>query len=64
MIGETALKHVVQYQAPNSSIYGLTAMSRFVIVRNVPQNFDIKEFFCKFKIQKDTKSNKENMWQH
>eukprot|EP00111_Clytia_hemisphaerica_P024372 TCONS_00071911-protein len=59
MIDETAIKPVVQYHAPNTSIYGFSAMPRFVIGRNVCQNLDIKASLIGLNIQKDTKSNKE-----
>lgn len=58
MIDETALKPSVQYNIEDNCLYGFSAMPRFVVLRNVDENFNVNEFFNELSIQHDTKTNK------
>ena len=57
MIEETALKPSVQYNIEDHRLYGFSAMPRFVVLRNVDEDFNVSEFFNELSIQHDTKTN-------
>ena len=53
MVDETAAKIVVQCNFKNRKLNGFSMMPRFVLVRDIEKNFDIKEYFEGIKIQFD-----------
>lgn len=58
MIDETATKIVVEFNPYDMQLYGMTAMPRWVLVRNISEEFDINEFFGDMSVQFDRKSRK------
>ena len=58
MVDETVLKPSVQYNIENHCLYGFSAMPRFVVLRNVYEDFNVSEFFNELSIQHDTKTNR------
>jgi len=59
MIDETATKIIVQYNPKDDKLYGFSAMPRFVIIRSVEEDFDVKEFFAEFELQYDKRIKRE-----
>eukprot|EP00112_Aurelia_sp_Birch-Aquarium-sp1_P019662 Seg4915.2 transcript_id=Seg4915.2/GoldUCD/mRNA.D3Y31 product="hypothetical protein" protein_id=Seg4915.2/GoldUCD/D3Y31 len=60
MIDETAIKIVVEYSQENNMLYGWSVMPRFVVLRNIPEDFDFKGFFGGLSFQYDKRLKLEN----
>ena len=60
MIDETAIKIVVEYSQENDMLYGWSVMPRFVVLRNIPEDFDFKGFFGRLSFQYDKRLKREN----
>ena len=55
MIDETPCKIIVQFDPNTRKLYGFSAMPRFVLLRNIEQDFNVQEFFNGLKLQYDKK---------
>ena len=57
MADETAVKIIAEFNPKDNRIYGYSAMPRFVVIRDVVDEFDAETFFTGLSIQKDSKTN-------
>ena len=64
MIDETATRIIIQYNHEDDKLYGWSAMPRFVILRNLPPDFNFKTFFSDFTFQYDKKKKCDNFSIH
>lgn len=59
MIDETPCKIIVQFDPHTKKLYGFSSMPRFVLLRNIDKDFNLKEFFAGLKINFDKKNRSE-----
>ena len=57
IIDETAVKVIAEFNPIDNKIYGYSAMSQFVLIRDVPVDFDSESYFGSLSIRLDSKTN-------